>query len=172
MYRTETHNIKYGIGMTQKTRQFIACLPHCQAAKDALAKGRAQVAAEPSFSVALQNIVPGSIRVVYSSRLHLPFSLSQEPFGLSRHVAAFRRPHPYTDHPPFIAASHLVNPNPNVHTINVLFTHFEYMKAAVQPLKSEAIQATWHLYCEDDAVVPITVRKMNDLSPNSMCALS
>lgn len=47
------------------------------------------------------------------------------------------------------------------------FMHSVSMQAAVQMLKSEAIQATWHLYCKGDPVVTITIRNINNPSPNS-----
>lgn len=46
------------------------------------------------------------------------------------------------------------------------FIHSASMQAAVQMLKTEAIQATWNLYCRQDSVVTITIRKTNDPSPN------
>ena len=55
----------------------------------------------------------------------------------------------------------------NAHTWNAIFMHSASMQAAVQMLKCEAIQATWHLYCRQDPVVTIIVRKINDPSPNS-----
>ncbi len=52
------------------------------------------------------------------------------------------------------------------------FMHSASMRAAVQMLKSEAVQATWQLYCKQDPVVTITVRKIDDPSPNSSRAPS
>lgn len=46
------------------------------------------------------------------------------------------------------------------------------MQAAVQMLKSEAVLANWQLYCNQDPVVTITVRKIDDPSPNSSRAPS
>ncbi len=52
------------------------------------------------------------------------------------------------------------------------FMHSVSMRAAVQMLKSEAIQATWQLYCKQDSVITITVRKIDDPSPSSSRAPS
>ena len=52
------------------------------------------------------------------------------------------------------------------------FMHSASMQASVQMLKSEAVQATWHLYCKQDSIVTITVRKIDDPSPNSSRAPS
>lgn len=52
------------------------------------------------------------------------------------------------------------------------FIHSDSMKASVQMLSDKAIQATWQLYCQQDSSVVISVRKINDPSPNSSRAPS
>lgn len=52
------------------------------------------------------------------------------------------------------------------------FIHSSSMHASVQVLNDAAIHGTWQLYCTQDAVITITVRKAKDPSPNSSRAPS
>ncbi|KAL8859772.1 MAG: hypothetical protein Q9178_003887 [Gyalolechia marmorata] len=52
------------------------------------------------------------------------------------------------------------------------FMHSASMKAAVQMLTDRSIHATWQLYCQNDPVVTIVVRKAQDPSPNTSRAPS
>jgi hypothetical protein len=45
--------------------------------------------------------------------------------------------------------------------------HSESMKAAVQVLTDKAVHGTWQLYCQQDPVVTISVRKNDDPSPST-----
>ena len=52
------------------------------------------------------------------------------------------------------------------------FIHSISMQAAVQMLSDRAIAATWQLYCQNDPIVTIVVRKAKDPSPNTSRAPS
>ena len=47
------------------------------------------------------------------------------------------------------------------------YLHSESMAAAVRLLSDESITATYNLYCSNDPVVTIIIRKANEPSPNS-----
>lgn len=52
------------------------------------------------------------------------------------------------------------------------FIHSNGMSAAVQILNDESIYAVYRLYCQKDPIVTITIRKVNEPSPNSSRAPS
>src|SRR4029077_3146 len=52
------------------------------------------------------------------------------------------------------------------------FIFGESMKAAVRLLTDKSIFSTYRLYCEDEAVVTIIIRPVDNLSPNSIQAPS
>lgn len=59
----------------------------------------------------------------------------------------------------------------DVHS-HAFFIHSQTMQASVQMLNDKAIHGTWQLYCRQDPVVTITVRKNDDPSPNTSRAPS
>ena len=52
------------------------------------------------------------------------------------------------------------------------FIHSNSMQASVQMLNDRAIAATWQLYCQNDPIVTVIVRKASDPSPNTSRAPS